>query len=82
MPLSPFTSKHQRIYKTIDTCEEGFFKCVKEKKCIHEKFVCDGNMDCSYEDSSDEDNCAEVNTTTILTTPSKFMIQYWLHTKI
>ena len=37
-------------------CDDGKFKCAN-KRCIAERFVCDGDNDCK--DNSDEKNCSE-----------------------
>ena len=38
-------------------CDDGKFKCAN-KRCIAERFVCDGDNDCK--DNSDEKNCSEL----------------------
>lgn len=46
------------IYTPIEhhECEDDYFRC-QSNTCIPGYFVCDGNMDCGLNDTSDEKNC-------------------------
>ena len=42
----------------LPSCYGGEFQC-DNGKCISREFVCDGEMDCGFNDAADEINCGK-----------------------
>ncbi len=43
----------------LPTCYGGEFQC-DNGKCISQEFVCDGDIDCGFNDAADETNCSKL----------------------